>query len=65
MEYVTALGDSAVQLRAMVWTQNHHDGFELKCDLYKSIKQRFGSEGIEIPFPHRTVVLKNKEQHLK
>jgi len=31
----------------------------MRNELYKSIKQRFDREGVEIPFPHRTVILKN------
>jgi small-conductance mechanosensitive channel len=29
------------------------------CDLNKRIKERFDEEGIEIPFPYRTIVFKN------
>jgi len=31
------------------------------CDLNKSVKERFDKEGIEIPFPYRTLVFKNSE----
>ncbi len=55
---VTALDESSVNLRATCWTKDFTDGFELKTDLLKSIKQRFDREGIEIPFPHRTIVMK-------
>lgn len=51
-----ALSESAQQLRAYVWASNPTSGFVLKCDLLKSIKQRFDKEGIEIPY--RTVYLK-------
>jgi small conductance mechanosensitive channel len=50
------LSESAQQLRAYVWASNPTTGFVLKCDLLKSIKQRFDKEGIEIPY--RTVYLK-------
>jgi len=33
----------------------------MKCDLYESIKKRFDREGISIPFPHRTMVLKENQ----
>ncbi|MFT6708234.1 MAG: small conductance mechanosensitive channel, partial [Flavobacteriales bacterium] len=36
------------------------DGFVLSCDLFESIKKRFDKEGVEIPFPHRIIVYKDK-----
>ncbi len=55
-------GESSVNLRAQVWSNDPMLGFELKCDINKSIKERFDREGIEIPFPHRTIVYKEKKQ---
>lgn len=52
---VVALGDSAVVLKVWAWAKDTADGFVLNCDLLKSIKQRFDAEGIEIPFPQRTI----------
>ncbi len=57
---VIGLDDSAVTLRAWAWASNFGDAFEMKCDLYESIKKRFDKEGIEIPFPHRTLVFKDQ-----
>ncbi|MGR7814333.1 mechanosensitive ion channel family protein [Lacinutrix undariae] len=57
---VIALEDSAVTLRAWAWASNFSDAFVLKCDLYESIKKRFDKEGVEIPFPHRTLVFKGE-----
>lgn len=56
---VLSLGDSSVNLRAWCWTANQQDSFVLSCDLYEAIKKRFDTEGIEIPFPHHTLVHKN------
>jgi small-conductance mechanosensitive channel len=56
---VIALSDFSVDLKAYVWSKGNDDAFVLKCDLLKSVKQRFDKEGIEIPFPYRTVVYKN------
>jgi len=53
-------GDSSVNLRAQVWAETPMDGFAMKCDLHKQIKERFDKEGIEIPFPYRTIVYKNE-----
>lgn len=55
---VVGFGDSSVNLRAWVWAKNPADAFKMGCDLNKSIKERFDREGIEIPFPYRTVVYK-------
>jgi small-conductance mechanosensitive channel len=55
---VINLGDFSVDLRAWVWTIDNGSGYVLKTDLYKLVKQRFDREGIEIPFPYRTVVFK-------
>ncbi|MCF8389770.1 MAG: mechanosensitive ion channel family protein [Bacteroidales bacterium] len=51
--------DSAIMMRAYAWSENNDKAFELKCDVLESIKKRFDKEGIEIPFPHRTIVYKN------
>lgn len=55
---VMAINEHSIDLRATCWTKDFVDGFVLRTDLLKSIKQRFDREGIEIPFPHRTVVHK-------
>jgi small conductance mechanosensitive channel len=57
---VTGFGDSSVNLRAYLWASQPDIGFAMKCDLNKAIKERFDKEGIEIPFPHRTIVYKDK-----
>lgn len=57
-------GESAINLRAYIWAADPISGFILKCDLYKSIKERFDNEGIEIPYPHRTLVMKNKNKEV-
>ena len=62
---VVEFGESSVNLRAYVWTQKARDAFLLGCDLNKSVKERFDKEGIEIPFPYRTIVYKNKNREDK
>ena len=58
---VISLGDSAVVIRAWTWASNYNQAFSMKCDLFESIKKRFDKEDIEIPFPHQTVVFKEKQ----
>lgn len=55
---VIGFGDSSVNLRAWVWTEDPFKSRELLWDLNKSIKERFDREGVEIPFPYRTIVYK-------
>ncbi len=53
-----SFGDSGVNLRAYAWAQTPGDAWTMGTDLNKSIKERFDREGIEIPFPYRTIVYK-------
>ena len=55
---VTELGDFAVNLRLLVWIRNRGLAYVSGCELMESIKKRFDAEGIEIPFPYRTLVYK-------
>jgi small-conductance mechanosensitive channel len=55
---VIGFGNSSVNLRAWVWSEDAGKGFVMACDLNKSIKERFDKEGVEIPFPYRTIVYK-------
>ena len=52
-------GDFSIKLRAYAWASGNDEAFILKCDVLKSVKERFDREGIEIPFPYRTLVYKN------
>jgi len=55
---VVGFGDSSVNLRAYVWTDNPLQAAGMHSDINKWIKFRFDREGIEMPFPYRTVVYK-------
>lgn len=59
---VVALSDFSVIIRAYVWANSNDDAFILQCDVFESVKKRFDKEGIEIPFPHRTLVFKNRPE---
>ncbi|MEM7575554.1 MAG: mechanosensitive ion channel family protein [Bacteroidota bacterium] len=58
MVRVLSLGDSSVNMRAWAWAKDQADAFAMGCELLESIKKRFDQEGVEIPFPHRTIVQK-------
>ncbi len=55
---VTNLGDFAVTLRLYFWADNMGKAFGIGCDILESVKKRFDREGVEIPFPYRTMVYK-------
>lgn len=52
--YFTSFGDSALEFLFGVWCVNA-EFLNLKNSIMQDIKERFDAEGIEIPFPHRTV----------
>lgn len=56
------LNDSSMTIRAWTWGRDYSDSFQLKIDVLESIKKRFDKEGIEIPFPYRTIVMKKDTQ---
>lgn len=60
---VIALSDFSVNLKAYVWSTGNDNAYTIKCDLLKLVKHRFDKEGIEIPFPYRTIVYKKDLQH--
>ena len=57
---VINLGDSAITLRAWAWASTATDATIMKYDLFKSIKERFDKEKIEIPYPYFNQIVKNE-----
>ncbi len=57
---VVNLGESGVLLRAHVWAKDAFTARMMLFDLQLAIKERFDRDGIEIPYPHRTVVLRHE-----
>lgn len=55
---VMALGDSSITLRAWAWAATSGEASTMRFDLYKSIKERFDKEGIEIPYPYYNQIVK-------
>lgn len=56
---VKSHGDFSIGLRLYVWVLDIDDAWNARFWLLENIKKRFDREGIEIPFPYRTVVYKN------
>ncbi len=59
---VTKLGNFSITVRAWAWVRNYSDAYQLRWDIYESVKKRFDKEGIEIPFPYQNVVLKKEKE---
>ena len=57
---VMSMGESSVNLRAWAWAEEPSKAFVMGTELLESIKKRFDKEGVEIPYPHRTIVYKEK-----
>ncbi len=55
---VIKLGEYSITIRAYVWAKCNDDAFVISCDMNESVKKRFDANGIEIPYPHRTIVNK-------
>jgi small conductance mechanosensitive channel len=56
---VVSHGDFSIGLRAVVWVPDMDTALDLKWWLMEHVKKRFDAEGVEIPFPYRTLVYKN------
>lgn len=56
--YCIEFKESAIALRANVFSKDNATGFQMLSDLRMSIKKRFDEEGIEIPFPQRVIIKK-------
>lgn len=53
---VQSFDDSAVVIRALVWSEDFDAGTQMKSDLRRAVKARFDREGISIAYPHMVVV---------
>jgi small conductance mechanosensitive channel len=55
---VISHGDFSIGLRLYVWVPNVDNAWLARFMLLENIKKRFDQEGVEIPFPYRTLVYK-------
>jgi small conductance mechanosensitive channel len=49
--------ESALQLRAYVWSKDPSSGFILKCDLFRNMKKRFDENRIRLAYPHHRIFI--------
>lgn len=45
---VVSVTAGGIHISAWIWAKNSDTAFDLACDLYKSIKERFDKEGVEL-----------------
>lgn len=55
---LTRFNESSITLRTVVYSKSKAEGIQILSDLRISIKKRFDQEGIEFPYPHRTIITK-------
>ena len=55
---VISHGDFSIGLRIYVWMPDQDTAWQTRFWLFENVKKRFDREGVEIPFPYRTVVYK-------
>jgi small-conductance mechanosensitive channel len=56
-----AFGDSSIEFSLVVRCTEFGEQFLIQHELVKAIHRRFAAEGIEIPFPMRTIVMKGSQ----
>src|SRR5690554_3774371 len=58
---LVSINASTLSVRAWCWARNYSDSFNLRCDILEQVKKRFDVEGIDLAYPHTTVVFKDEE----
>ncbi|AFL79619.1 small-conductance mechanosensitive channel [Aequorivita sublithincola DSM 14238] len=56
-----SINESTLTVRAWTWARDYGDAFNMHCDLLEIIKKRFDNEGIDLAYPHRTIVFKDED----
>jgi small-conductance mechanosensitive channel len=62
VRFIPGFGDSSLDFTLICQVQEFVDQFPAQHELRKRIFRRFKEEGIEIPFPHRTVYLRGEKE---
>ncbi len=57
-----AFGDSNIRFKAFLRVNNYPAQFEVKSEFIKKLQKRYISEGIPMPYPTSTVLMKNDKQ---
>lgn len=62
VRFIPGFGDSSLDFTLICQVQEFVDQYLAQHELRKRIFRRFKEEGIEIPFPHRTVYLREEKE---
>ncbi len=62
VRFIPGFGDSSLDFTLICQVQEFVDQYLAQHELRKRIFKRFKEEGIEIPFPHRTVYLREEKE---
>lgn len=65
VRFIPGFGDSSLDFTLICQVQEFVDQYLVQHELRKRIFKRFREEGIEIPFPHRTVYLREEKDWQK
>jgi small-conductance mechanosensitive channel len=65
VRFIPGFGESSLDFTLICQVQEFVDQYFAQHDLRKRIFRRFREEGIEIPFPHRTVYLREEKEWKK
>ena len=65
VRFIPGFGDSSLDFTLICQVQEFVDQYYAQHELRKRIFRRFGEEGIDIPFPHRTVYLREEKDWRK
>ena len=59
---VREFAENGINIRALIWTETVYIGFDVLSDIRRSLLVRFKENDIDIPYPHRTVIIKNEQK---
>jgi small-conductance mechanosensitive channel len=62
VRFIPGFGDSSLDFTLICQVKEFVDQYLAQHELRKRIFKRFKEEGIEIPFPHRTVYLREEKE---
>ena len=65
VRFIPGFGDSSLDFTLICQVKEFVDQYLAQHELRKRIFRRFAEEGIEIPFPHRTVYLREEKEWKK